>query len=543
MRGQVNILLVDDQPAGLAALQATLARLGQNLFSAGSGRDALRLLLQHDFAVILLDVVMPEMDGFETAKLIRRRERSARTPIIFLTGLKEGEVPLFEAYALGAVDYLVKPFEPDILRSKVSVFVDLARQAELIRSTAEALRDAQRREHERELLETTRKFEAERLEAQREVLKQQMEAGLNQQRWLEAILDGMPTPLVLLDPTSPRTVFANDAARQLAGGVLARPGPLPEGFTVADVSGGAMSEEQMPAYRAARGEKLSAFQLHLQGPGLTKAILAHSERLDPMFGHPETVLLTLLDVTELKQVEEELQAALRVQEDFLAVASHELRTPLTALQFQVRNAMRSWERPEAATAPAQHALKYLGQIEMSIVRLTQLSAYLLDVSRISHGALDLELSPVNLSALVREVLQRLEGELARAQCEARMLADGDIVGLWDRTRLDQVLTNLLSNAIKYAPGKPIEVELKSSGETAAIVVRDHGEGIPRERQGALFERFSRAPERGQAAGFGLGLWIVDQIISRHGGRVAVHSRPGEGTAFTLWLPRGETPRA
>jgi signal transduction histidine kinase len=533
MKTSVNILMVDDQPAGLAALEATLAGLGQNLFSARSGREALRLLLQHDFAVVLLDVVMPGMDGFETAKLIRERERSARTPIIFLTALQEGELPPFEAYALGAVDYLVKPFEPDILRSKVSVFVDLAHQTEL-------LREAQRREHERELLETTRKFQAEKLEAQREVLKQQMEAGLHQQRWLEAILDVMPTALVLLDLTGPRTVFANDAAREMAGGVLTRTGPLPEGVTAADASGAALSAEQLPVYRAACGERLNGFQVHLEGPGFARSILAYSERLDAMFGHPDTVLLTLLDVTELKQAEAELQAALRVQEDFLAVASHELRTPLAAVTFQVRNAMRSWERPEALAAPAQHALRYLRQIDSSIVRLTQLSAYLLDVSRISDGRLDLDLSRVDLGALVREVVQRMGGELLRAECEARILADGDIVGRWDRTRLDQALTNLLSNAIKYAPGKPIEVELKSSDEAAAIVVRDHGNGIPSEQQGRLFKRFSRASERGRAPGFGMGLWIVDQIVSRHGGRVAVDSRPGEGAAFTLWLPR---PRA
>src|SRR5271170_7491982 len=97
---RVNILLVDDQSAELAALEATLARLDQNLVRAQGGREALRILLQQDFAVILLDVIMPETDGFETARLIRERDRSSRTPIIFLTGLQQGELPLFKAYSL-----------------------------------------------------------------------------------------------------------------------------------------------------------------------------------------------------------------------------------------------------------------------------------------------------------------------------------------------------------------------------------------------------------------------------------------------------------
>ena len=149
--GRVNILLVDDQPAELAALEATLERLDQNLVRAQGGREALRVLLQQDFAVILLDVMMPQPDGFETARLIRERDRSARTPIIFLTGLQQGELPLFRAYSLGAVDYLVKPFEPEILRSKVSVFVDLAMKTQQMRRALEALAEAQRRQHEQDL--------------------------------------------------------------------------------------------------------------------------------------------------------------------------------------------------------------------------------------------------------------------------------------------------------------------------------------------------------------------------------------------------------
>lgn len=224
---RVSILLVDDQPAELAALEATLARLGQNLIRAQGGREALRILLQQDFAVILLDVIMPETDGFETARLIRQRDRSSRTPIIFLTGLQQGELPLFKAYSLGAVDYLLKPFEPEILRSKVSVFVDLALKTEQVRRSAAALAEAERLRHEQALQDARQAFEAERLRAQREMLQRQMEASLDQRRWLEAILEAMPTPLALLDPMARQIVFANRAARTIAGGTLIESGALP----------------------------------------------------------------------------------------------------------------------------------------------------------------------------------------------------------------------------------------------------------------------------------------------------------------------------
>src|SRR5438046_8444431 len=128
----VKLLLVDDHAENLLALEAILEAPGQELILARSGDEALRQLLQHDFDAIILDVMMPEMDGFETAALIRQRERSLYTPIIFLTALGRSEEALFRGYHVGAVDYLVKPIVPAVLKSKVAVFVQLKRQSELL---------------------------------------------------------------------------------------------------------------------------------------------------------------------------------------------------------------------------------------------------------------------------------------------------------------------------------------------------------------------------------------------------------------------------
>ncbi len=150
--GLVNILLVDDQPANLLALEAMLQGLGQNLIKAESGRAALKSLLTHEFAVILLDVKMPDMDGFETAALIRQRDKSRDTPIIFLTAADKTHTEAVRGYAVGAVDYLVKPVVPEFVRSKVSVFVELAKKTEQLRRQAEQLRQSE--QASRELAET-----------------------------------------------------------------------------------------------------------------------------------------------------------------------------------------------------------------------------------------------------------------------------------------------------------------------------------------------------------------------------------------------------
>src|SRR5688500_17485521 len=139
MNDRVNILLVDDQANNLLALESILSETGENLVTAQSGTQALRHLLHMDFAVILLDVQMPDLDGFETADLIRQRERSRDTPIIFLTALSRSEKNVFRGYELGAVDYLFKPFQAEVLRSKVNVFVELYRKTAALKRQAHEL--------------------------------------------------------------------------------------------------------------------------------------------------------------------------------------------------------------------------------------------------------------------------------------------------------------------------------------------------------------------------------------------------------------------
>jgi serine phosphatase RsbU (regulator of sigma subunit) len=160
---RADILLVDDSPANLLALEAVLADLGHNLVKANSGAEALRYLLDHDVALILLDVQMPGMNGFETGQLIHQRERSRTTPIVYLTAYEQNDAEVYKGYSTGAVDFLIKPFIPAVLRSKVAVFVELFQKTEQIRAQAEMLREIERAEHQRQMAAAQAHWEQERL--------------------------------------------------------------------------------------------------------------------------------------------------------------------------------------------------------------------------------------------------------------------------------------------------------------------------------------------------------------------------------------------
>ena len=168
LRPTFDILVIDDNPANLLAIEAALAGLGLNLVTAQSGADGLRQLLERDFALILLDIEMPGMNGFETARLIRGRLRTRHVPIIFVTAFSRDDREILEGYALGAVDFLFKPIVPEILRAKASVFVELRRRTDEVARQAELLREAERQDHKRRLAEERQRWESEALREQME---------------------------------------------------------------------------------------------------------------------------------------------------------------------------------------------------------------------------------------------------------------------------------------------------------------------------------------------------------------------------------------
>jgi PAS domain S-box-containing protein len=224
--------------------------------------------------------------------------------------------------------------------------------------------------------------------------------------------------------------------------------------------------------------------------------------------------------------------AVFARDEFLAIASHELNTPLTPLKMQLDMLRRGRFSPERTAEKLDRASR-------QVTRLTKLVSDLLDVSRITGGRLHVEPERFDLAVLVDEIVARMSEEADRAGCRISVVAERPCIGSWDRLRIDQVLTNLLTNALKYGGAKPIELELSIRGSQVRLSVRDHGIGIAPEHQRRIFERFERAASTRHYGGFGLGLWIVRQIVQASGGAIAVESTPGEGSVFIVDLPRSE----
>ena len=237
----------------------------------------------------------------------------------------------------------------------------------------------------------------------------------------------------------------------------------------------------------------------------------------------------------------EAREAVRARDEFLSIASHELKTPLTTLQLQIQGLARKVRNTMGE--PALEALSQrINTSERQVERLTALINSLLDISRITSGRLDLDLEPVDLAAVVRDAAARFREDLARAGCPLEIRTDGPCVGEWDRVRLEQVVTNLLSNAAKYGSSRPIEITVSGDETMARFAVQDQGIGIPPEHQARIFERFERAVSDRHYGGLGLGLWIVRQIVEALGGRIRVESAAGEGSTFTVMLPKAPRKR-
>ena len=246
------------------------------------------------------------------------------------------------------------------------------------------------------------------------------------------------------------------------------------------------------------------------------------------------------------QLYRNVQEALQVRDDFISVAAHELRTPITPLQLTLESLQLTVRNSQnthgfmAERLPLEQMGKKLDIAVRQVDRLIKLVTHVLDISRLSAGRIDLNLEEVDLSAVAEEVATRFLDDAIRAGCTLAVSTPGPVLGRWDRLRLDQAITNYISNAIKYGAGRPIEVQVEASELTARLTVRDYGIGISPEDQIRIFKRFERAVSQRYITGFGLGLWIVSEIVEALRGRVSVESLPGEGSLFALELPRVRT---
>ena len=234
----------------------------------------------------------------------------------------------------------------------------------------------------------------------------------------------------------------------------------------------------------------------------------------------------------------ELAEAVRVRDEFLSIASHELRTPLTPLQLQVNTLLKRVSDLAQGRASREWVERSLERIARQGYRLERLVGQLLDVSRITAGRLLLDLEPVNLADVVRDVHQRLveTRELARSGCVLTLDLAENVVGQWDRLRVEQVVENLLMNALKYGAGAPVKVTAAKDASMGVLLVQDGGIGLSPSDRERIFGRFERAVSSRNYGGLGMGLFIVRQVVDAFGGSVDVESEPGKGAKFIVCLP-------
>jgi signal transduction histidine kinase len=421
---KVNILLVDDQESRLLTYDTILKELDQNLVHAHSGFEALQCIMSQEFAVVVLDVSMPGMDGFETAALIHEHPRFERTPIIFVTGVHVTELECLQGYKLGAIDYVNVPVVPEILRSKISVLVEL---------------HLKRRE------------------------LQQLNVSLGEANALLALKNST------LEAEKTRQLESMNRTLRQANAEL----------------------EQ--ANRALQGEI---------------AVRARAEAL--------------------------LKEADRTKDEFLAILAHELRNPLAP----IRNAVEIMRRCPIEDPQLIWARDL---VERQLGHLARLVDDLLDVSRITRGAITLAREPVSVATVLTRAIETVQpmivGETHQLVID---MHDQSLEVEGDLTRLTQALSNLLNNAVKYTEaGGRINVSVQRAEEMVEVRVKDSGLGISPELLPRLFNLFTQADATTHRAqgGLGIGLALVRKLVEMHGGTVAAYSAgANRGSEFVVRLP-------
>ncbi|HEX8693590.1 MAG TPA: ATP-binding protein [Longimicrobium sp.] len=546
---RASILLVDDRQENLLALEAILEPMGHELVRAGSGEEALRQVLLKDFACILMDVQMPGMNGFETAETIKSRERSRFTPIIFLTAISKEDEFVYQGYSVGAVDYMFKPFNPDILRSKVAVFVDLYLKTEQLKEQERRLREGERRElelqHRTELLESEARLA--------EIVDSALEAivtcdGDRRITLFNAAAErmfGIPAADALgrrLDDLFEESFrgaeldrVCVEAARQQPGRGGDGDGGAPEPPRSLALTGVRAGGETFPVEASLSCLELESERVFTMIARDVSEQKRHEEALRQQAVSLARTTAELQRVNEQLQARQlELETAMSARSRFYASMSHELRTPINAILGYSSLLLDNIYGPlnpeqargiERANKAARHLLELVNDI--------------LDLSKIEAGKLELEIQPATFPELIHELFVTVRPLADEHGSELALEYTGHepVTVITDPRRVRQILLNLLSNAIKFGEGRPITVSCRPRDDGGVEVdVCDRGIGIPEEDLDKIFDEFVQLSQPNQHQGTGLGLPISRRLAKLLSGSLEVESRVGEGSTFTLTLP-------
>jgi PAS domain S-box-containing protein len=540
------VLIVDDQPRNLDALEVMLAPVGCTLVRAHSADEALLQLLRRDFAAIVLDIRMPGMGGIELATLIKKRKRSQHVPILFLTAHLHDEADILRGYGVGAVDYLTKPVNAEILRSKIGVFIELFRKTHALGALNDVLQgEIRERQTAQEALQRANE-ELERRVQERTAALTRALRGVreNEERlrmamhvariaaWEWQLDSGDMTWGA--DPEElfgfPRGAFGDDRRifHVLHPDDKAR---MDEAVATAIASGMYDAE-----YRAVRADG-SVVWLMDRGRIVTDAE-----------GHPNRMVGITRDVTAEREAEGQREALLRearaardeaerqgrLKDEFLATLSHELRTPMTAIL--------GWLSILIGGKAVRDVPSALAIIDRNARLQCQLIEDLLDMNSLIAGKVQLDIRPVDVGAIVREAMQALRPTAAAKQVALNVSIGGESQpSAADPRRLEQILWNLIHNAIKFTPaGGRVEARVEQHSGEVIVTVSDTGRGIAPDFLPYVFDRFRRqdASTTADSRGLGLGLSIAKHLVDLHGGKIEAFSDgAGKGATFVLRLPR------
>lgn len=531
----VNILLADDAEINVRILESILRDSGYTFLKAFSGEQVLDILRNHEAAVILLDVKMPGMDGFQIAEKIRADDKTKDIPIVFITAEMKDKEYLIRGYALKAVDYILKPFDPNMLKTRVALLVELylnkievRRQTDLLRRSEAELRD----------LLTLRNLELQMLEQEIRERKRVETELRNQIHFVQTLLNVAPMPIFFKNKEG-NFQGCNKAFEEFIGirkeTLIGKkvfdivPPDLAEIYHKMDEALFAQSDIQIYETQA------QAADGSLRNIVLNKAVYADAA------GEIGGLIGVITDITEIKKTKQllekhniELEQSNQELDDFAYTVSHDLREPLRGIHNFSAFLMEDYA--EKLDDTGKMMLETLSTLSK---RLDDQILAILNYSRI--GRADLPTEETDMNSLLRDVLDSLQFSL-----------DESHVAVWiprplpavrcDKVRIAEVFQNLISNAIKYNDKIEKWIEIGYNGDETKPVfyVRDNGIGIAEKHFKNIFKIFKRLHSKNlYGGGTGAGLTIVKKIIERHGGKIWLLSELSKGSTFYFTL-EGET---
>lgn len=518
----INILIVDDKPENILPLKKLLSVHDYNVDAAESGEEALKKILKKSYALIILDVQMPGMDGFEVAEAISGYSKARDIPVIFLSAVNTEKRFIAKGYNSGAIDYLTKPVDPDILLLKVQNFCRLYKQT-------------------RELNEMHRALKEEV-----EIRKEAQNALNEKLLQLRSTLESMPQIAFTLTKSGD-IEFVNDQWRVYAQNDFSFPELHP-----ADEPGG--------WYKALKDGQRLTKELRLRHP-VTGEYRYHLLRMLPVVneGEIKNWVGTFTDIHEQKEINEILEEKIiertkelqqsntaleesnKELEQFAYVTSHDLKEPLRKIQV-----FASMIRDRINNGGTEEVMSYADRVAGSSKRLSNLINDLLRYSRLSVSD---EFYKTSINKLINTILEDLEFSIKESGTEVKVdtIPDLQIIP----GQMQQVFQNLISNAIKFSRQdikpqilitaslvneKKINGKEAENGKYCRIIVKDNGIGFDQKYADKIFVIFQRLNTYEKYEGTGIGLAIVRKIIERHGGLISAHSNEGEGATFTIILP-------